>query len=58
MNCSWYVLGQLLASVALECLSESDPYNFRIAIYTQVSRKASELPLDLPAMLTLCLSGP
>jgi MFS transporter, SP family, general alpha glucoside:H+ symporter len=33
---SWVAVGQLLASVALNSLNETDPYNFRTAIYTQV----------------------
>lgn len=35
--CSWFVIGQLFASVALNRLNASDPYNFRTPIYTQVS---------------------
>ncbi|KAM5354076.1 hypothetical protein ACJ41O_000726 [Fusarium nematophilum] len=31
----WFVLGQLFASVALNRLNASDPYDFRTAIYTQ-----------------------
>ena len=34
--CSWFVLGQLFASVALNELQRVNPYNFRTAIYTQV----------------------
>ncbi|OAA64363.1 General substrate transporter [Niveomyces insectorum RCEF 264] len=32
---SWFVIGQLFASVALNSLNASDPYNFRTPIYTQ-----------------------
>ncbi|CBF71756.1 predicted protein [Aspergillus nidulans FGSC A4] len=32
---SWFVIGQLFASVALDRLNASDPYNFRTPIYTQ-----------------------
>ncbi|KAL4746877.1 hypothetical protein BDW72DRAFT_206984 [Aspergillus terricola var. indicus] len=31
----WFVIGQLFASVALDRLNASDPYNFRTPIYTQ-----------------------
>ncbi|KAK6077039.1 MFS alpha-glucoside [Seiridium cupressi] len=31
----WFVIGQLFASVALDRLSASDPYDFRVPIYTQ-----------------------
>ncbi|KAL4899290.1 hypothetical protein BDW74DRAFT_183822 [Aspergillus multicolor] len=31
----WFVIGQLFASVALNRLNASDPYNFRTPIYTQ-----------------------
>jgi MFS family permease len=31
----WFVVGQLFASVALNRLSASDPYDFRTPIYTQ-----------------------
>ncbi|KAF4123598.1 Sugar (and other) transporter [Geosmithia morbida] len=31
----WFVLGQLFASVALNRLNASDPYDFKVAIYTQ-----------------------
>ncbi|KAF8851310.1 MFS transporter [Acephala macrosclerotiorum] len=31
----WFVIGQLLGSVALNRLNADDPYNFRAAIYTQ-----------------------
>ncbi|KUJ10532.1 general substrate transporter, partial [Mollisia scopiformis] len=31
----WFVIGQLLGSVALNRLNASDPYDFRAAIYTQ-----------------------
>lgn len=36
-NDSWFVLGQIFASVALQELSANDPYDFRVPIYTQVS---------------------
>lgn len=36
--CSWFVIGQLFASLALNRLNASDPYDFRTPIYTQVSR--------------------
>ncbi|CAG7996809.1 unnamed protein product [Penicillium salamii] len=32
---SWFVLGQIFASVALQTLSKNDPYDFRVPIYTQ-----------------------
>lgn len=35
---SWFVVGQIFASVALQELSANDPYNFRVPIYTQVRR--------------------
>ncbi|KIH95184.1 hypothetical protein SPBR_03440 [Sporothrix brasiliensis 5110] len=31
----WFVIGQLFASVSLNSLNKSDPYNFRTPIYTQ-----------------------
>ncbi|SMR42963.1 unnamed protein product [Zymoseptoria tritici ST99CH_1E4] len=31
----WFVVGQLFGSVALKSLRDSDPYDFRTAIYTQ-----------------------
>lgn len=34
---SWFVVGQLFASVALNRLNASDPWDFRTPIYTQVS---------------------
>lgn len=33
---SWFVVGQIFASVALQELSARDPYEFRVPIYTQV----------------------
>lgn len=33
---SWFVIGQLCGSVALNRLNAKDPYDFRTAIYTQV----------------------
>lgn len=33
---SWFVVGQIFASVALQELSAQDPYEFRVPIYTQV----------------------
>lgn len=33
---SWFVIGQLFASVALNRLNASDPLDFRTPIYTQV----------------------
>lgn len=33
---SWFVVGQIFASVALQELSAKDPYEFRVPIYTQV----------------------
>jgi hypothetical protein len=33
---SWFVVGQIFASVALKELSAHDPYDFRVPIYTQV----------------------
>lgn len=33
----WFVIGQLLGSVALNRLNALNPYDFRAAIYTQVS---------------------
>lgn len=39
--CSWFVLGQLFASVALNRLNASQPYDFKTPIYTQVSRPAA-----------------
>jgi hypothetical protein len=33
---SWFVVGQIFASVALQKLSANDPYDFRVPIYTQV----------------------
>jgi hypothetical protein len=33
---SWFVVGQIFASVALQKLSAQDPYEFRVPIYTQV----------------------
>lgn len=33
---SWFVVGQIFASVALQELSANDPYDFRVPIYTQV----------------------
>jgi hypothetical protein len=35
---SWFVLGQIFASVALQELSAHDPYDFRVPIYTQVGK--------------------
>lgn len=35
---SWFVLGQIFASVALEELNAAAPYDFRTPIYTQVCR--------------------
>jgi MFS transporter, SP family, general alpha glucoside:H+ symporter len=35
-SASWFVLGQLFASVALDRLSAIDPYNYKTPIYTQV----------------------
>lgn len=35
-NISWFVIGQIFASVALERLSAVAPYDFRTPIYTQV----------------------
>jgi hypothetical protein len=32
---SWFVIGQLFASVALNRLNATDPYDFRTPIYTQ-----------------------
>lgn len=34
---SWFVIGQLFASVALNRLNALNPYDFRTPIYTQVS---------------------
>ncbi|CAK7233720.1 hypothetical protein SCUCBS95973_008691 [Sporothrix curviconia] len=31
----WFVIGQLFASVALNSMNKTDPYNFRTPIYTQ-----------------------
>lgn len=36
-TCSWFVLGQLFASVALDKLSAVDAYNYKTPIYTQVT---------------------
>lgn len=36
MNSSWFCLGQLFASVALNRLAKIDPLDFRTPIYTQV----------------------
>lgn len=33
---SWFVVGQIFASVALKQLAVVDPYDFRVPIYTQV----------------------
>lgn len=33
---SWFVLGQIFASIALDELNKTDPYDFRTPIYTQV----------------------
>lgn len=33
---SWFCLGQLAASIALNELNQMKPYDFRTAIYTQV----------------------
>lgn len=35
MRFSWFVVGQLMAPVALQRLNVSHPYDFRVAIYTQ-----------------------
>lgn len=35
---SWFVVGQIFASVALKQLAAVDPYDFRVPIYTQVCR--------------------
>ena len=32
---SWFVVGQLMAPVALQQLNKTHPYDFRVAIYTQ-----------------------
>lgn len=32
---SWFVVGQLMAPVALQRLNKTHPYDFRVAIYTQ-----------------------
>jgi hypothetical protein len=34
---SWFIVGQLFASVALYLLKASDPLNYKTPIYTQVS---------------------
>lgn len=36
---SWFVLGQLFASVALNRLHAKDPLDFRTAIYSQVQTR-------------------
>jgi hypothetical protein len=36
---SWFVLGQLFASVALNRLNAKDPLDFRTAIYSQVQTR-------------------
>lgn len=41
---SWFILGQLFASVALYFLNASDPYNYKIPIYTQVRYMAGPTP--------------
>ena len=38
---SWFILGQLFASVALYRLKITDPLNYKTPIYTQVSWKTS-----------------
>lgn len=38
---SWFVVGQIFASVALKQISARDPYEFRIPIYTQVRTSPS-----------------
>ena len=35
---SWFIVGQLFASVALYCLKASAPLNYKTPIYTQVSQ--------------------
>lgn len=47
---SWFVLGQLFASVALNRLNASDPYDFKVAIYTQVN----ENPRVTKSLLVSC----
>ncbi|GFF87219.1 hypothetical protein IFM61606_06643 [Aspergillus udagawae] len=42
-GCCWFVVGQLFASVALNRLSATDPYDFRTPIYTQVSQNQPSL---------------
>lgn len=34
-GCSWFVVGQLMAPVALNELNATHPYDFKTAIYTQ-----------------------
>jgi hypothetical protein len=36
---SWFIVGQLFASVALYCLKATDPLNYKTPIYTQVSKR-------------------
>ena len=36
---SWFILGQLFASLALYFLNASDPYNYKTPIYTQVRHR-------------------
>lgn len=38
---SWFILGQLFASVALYKLNASDAYNYKTPIYTQVRYRSS-----------------
>lgn len=43
---SWFVLGQLFASVALNRLNASQPYDFKTPIYTQVRPPRSSIQFD------------
>jgi hypothetical protein len=52
---SWFVVGQIFASVALKELSAVDPYEFRIPIYTQVRASPSGY---FKIFLTSGFSGP
>lgn len=39
-DASWFIVGQLFASVALNELNKSEPYNYKTPIYTQVSEES------------------